>query len=419
MPRFPLLLLALPLAIAGSLAGDQAMAPIVGVTAADCDEYRPAVAYSSVHDEHLVVWGDNCPAATPPARIWARRFDRYGRPLGDVFPVAPTDDLRNRVDPAVTYDPLADRYLVVYGYHFSSTDFDIRARFLPWNGVDPAWGEFPVAQTDLLEVGPAIAYSTGSERYLVAYSRENALGRYEVWGALFGFGAVPVPFPITPSEPDLRVRPAVSYDSVWNEFVVAYDNAFDVFSRGVDAESGTVGIEATLSTTLDHELSAAAASCGGDQHLVTWFRGLPAIDNDVQARFLLGSGAIDGGVVAIAASAEHEDSADLDCMREGGDFLVVYVEELPAAGFGLSARRIAPSKDIRPRFPVIAAGAGETLDAFEPAVSASRDGWLVVWEQERAATPPHYRDLFARKVWDLFADGLEWGNLDAWSLVGP
>lgn len=144
----------------------QVVAPEVTVSAEDCDEIDVQAAYSPLHDDYLVVWNEICASGTPAARILGCRLDRWGRPSGDVFEVAPTSDGHHRTHPTVAFDPVADRDLVAYAFANDGSDLDIRARFLRWFGVVAGWDERLVAQANESEWNPDVAFSVATGKYL-------------------------------------------------------------------------------------------------------------------------------------------------------------------------------------------------------------------------------------------------------------
>ena len=268
MRQLSLLPLPFLLALPAALAAEEAMTPEVVVSAEDCDERDPQVAYNSLRDEFLVVWNDVCYSATPAARVLARRLNRYGLPVGATFEVSPTEDGRNRSRASVAYDPVNDRYLVVYAmdYWNNGSDLDIRGRFLAWDGVVPGWGEVIVSQSTDNEWNPEVSLSAATGNHLVAWSTLQATAGTVVWGALIAFGYAPSVFAI--ASPGFRIAPDLSYDATRDRFAVAYDDTNDALARLVEATNGAVLGEITVANSAPNESIAATASCGGGKHLV-------------------------------------------------------------------------------------------------------------------------------------------------------
>jgi hypothetical protein len=80
--------------------------------------------------------------------------------------------LVQRTDPSVAYDPVNDRYLVVYAYDSSAigTDWDIVGRFIPWNGPDNGLTEFAICDWTSKQMRPVVVYARTMEEYLVTWT---------------------------------------------------------------------------------------------------------------------------------------------------------------------------------------------------------------------------------------------------------
>ncbi len=81
------------------------------------------MAYNSKHDEYLVVWLDF-------RIISAHRVSSRGELLGNEFSIASHSDGMGA--PSVAYDPVYDRYLVVWGRESFPNNYDFYGRLVPW-----------------------------------------------------------------------------------------------------------------------------------------------------------------------------------------------------------------------------------------------------------------------------------------------
>jgi hypothetical protein len=61
----------------------------------------------------------------------------------------------------VAYDGDRDRYLVVwvYDYHGDGSDWDVRGRFIPWDGPDATLTEFSICDLNSEQWGPKVVYN--------------------------------------------------------------------------------------------------------------------------------------------------------------------------------------------------------------------------------------------------------------------
>lgn len=408
--------LALPLLLLASapLAAAESMAPeVVIATSPGCFVGDLRAAYNSRRNEFLVVWHEGCPIGSPSLRVLARRLDGFGLPMGDTFPVASSADGRDRYGPAVAYDDWGDRYLVVYtyDYHGDGSDLDIRARFLPAAGVDPTWFEFAVAQTGAPEYSADVAYSWVDFRFVVVWTRIAAATEM-LEGTRLTFPMALTPLEFGTAGP--RSWPDIAFDPLSNTVAVVTDNDQDIFLRQVLVANGQALIEKSVSAEPLTERFAAVASCGGDQFLVSWDSLYGGDDWDVLARFFHG-GVTDGPAFAITATTAREWFSEIACLAGGRSYLVVFEQEWPGAR-GVSARRMSVDKTMRDAFPVRGPIGGEPLSVTDEATAGGRHGWLVAWA---TILETGLREIHGRVVWELFAEGFEWGSTANWSGRAP
>lgn len=81
MRRFLLPALAGWWMLPGLLGAEETMAPEIVVSARDCHESAPDVAYDSSRDLYLVVWYEVCPTPATTRRVLARRLHSDGHPV--------------------------------------------------------------------------------------------------------------------------------------------------------------------------------------------------------------------------------------------------------------------------------------------------------------------------------------------------
>ncbi len=102
------------LAVAGSASLlAEAVGREVTISDSDIEKFLPAVAYNGDRQEFLVVWHNL--SGTGVRDISAARLDRFGKVIS-TFIVA--SGAYSRAQPAVAYDDVRDRYLVVYIYDY-------------------------------------------------------------------------------------------------------------------------------------------------------------------------------------------------------------------------------------------------------------------------------------------------------------
>jgi hypothetical protein len=208
----------------------------------------PHVAYNSQQDEYLVVYHYRNSTLFPAlnARIDGARISATGEYIENFV----ISDLANDCKtPDVIFDPEHNNYLVVWTYDANgdTSDFDLHGRIIPWDGpnaMTPA--SFPLSQMSAYhELSPRVSYSSLTDEFVVV----NSLVRNDGFSilpyvagnkvAFDGSGIVNLAKPefsiFNNSEP--RINPAITYNPVLNEFLVAWDNTSDVFASRVNAQT--------------------------------------------------------------------------------------------------------------------------------------------------------------------------------------
>jgi hypothetical protein len=438
------LILVLVLAISAPVVADVAVEREVTVSSQDADEYRPSIAYNGARDEYLVVWSDSWQFVVNPApfrTIMARRVDRYGKAIGSAFQLTP-DDFHDRQHPDVVYDPMADAYLVVYSYNWEEgsssvppTDWDIRGIRLGSDGT-PTSTEFTISSAvdDELEPKVAVSWPLGeAPKYMVVWTNQESTGMSWVRGALFPWGTPPSPFTVANVEFSYRMQPDVAYSYFYNNFLVAYmgtDTVVtgDIYVTAV-AHDGTVGSPITVAGWPDAETNPAIASCYWKNFIITWESELSATDTDIYARRVRGDGLILDAPTHVSAWALLERNSAVGCflvpdgidVDQNDEYLIAFELQYSneTGPFGITAATINDSGVVlEPVLTVRAPYIGEDGVTFHPAVAGGAAGWFVGWEHTRLSDPS-YLDMHARAVWDLFADGFEFGDCASWSSVTP
>jgi hypothetical protein len=174
---------------------------------ADYDALNPAVAYNSQDDEYLVVWegdddtdfGDG-PLADDEFEIFGQRINAAtGDEEGTDFRISETgpDGLAffKAHDPAVAYNPSANRYVVVWSSDIndlfpSDQGYEIRGQHLTSAGLAHGWPFFVSDMGNDWHRGgydPAVAYNSVEDEFLVVwYGDDDAVGLADDEWEIFG-----------------------------------------------------------------------------------------------------------------------------------------------------------------------------------------------------------------------------------------
>ncbi len=181
------------------------------------------MAYDTQNHVYLFVWG--------PSTIRGIFVSEDGSALGSAFQIS--DASVYSQTPRIAYSPDAGAFLVVWQSSEGVTTYSdgtrVRGRMVSYPaGVSAAATQVYSnnTYTTRWEVGPAIAYSTGSRQFLVAYNIYSATGA-EIGARLISGSGSPVgsEIAVTATSADYDREPAVGYFPGANRFVVAWSGS--------------------------------------------------------------------------------------------------------------------------------------------------------------------------------------------------
>lgn len=363
------------------------------VSSLDNEQLLPAVAYNWKHREYLVVWHNK----------WAGNRDIYAQRISDRGEVKSSFSISNmpfdRAQPSVAYDPVNDRYLVVWIYDTlgDGSDWDIMGRFVPWDGNDPNPSAFAISSWTTHQWNPQVIYARPHEEFLVVWTNEYQSGVLPTYVSGQRITAADGSFPdgawtIATHATENRLRPDAAYNRARDEYLITYDNGVDIFGvrrtwNGVVLGGGEFGIAGWP----DEEIRSSVAACSeADQYLVAW-QSLVSGDYDLYARFIQGDGA-PGNVYVISNYAGQQEEADVTCNLSNRQYMITWQEQITT--YGISGRLVFPDETLGTGFQIAAPGTSPGHN--NPAVAGGHTNYLVVWEHQRGVTV--YRDIHGRLI---------------------
>ena len=347
------------------------------------DNRNPAVAYNVLHDEHLVVWENH---RGDMVDIYARRISGSGEVLSWFSIVS--DSGRTNDQPVVSYSPVLDEYLVAYVYHLGSSDYDLWARRVAWDG---SWmsAEFPIDRAADLQWNPSIAYNSQDDEYMLVYENWWSDGTRDINGKrLSSEGTVLTTQNIIGGSDFTRGFPDVAYNEALNQYLVAYTRDIgtdgDIFGRILTAWAAALTVETPIcSDSFDQDFVALAA--GPAEYLAVWEDGTWGTDDyNIYACRIAGDGTpvgpSGGFPIAIETERLHADP-DVAFAQDGRGYLVAWRFFNPlASGQDIFGRWVLPGEE--------AAFGGEfpiddgTMEQAAPAVACSPWGQYFVAEED-------------------------------------
>lgn len=367
------------------------------VSALDNEQYQPSVAYNSQHDEYLVVWHNQWAGNKD---IYAQRVTGQGELLSG-FSVEPTGLYPNdRVDPSVAYDPVNDRYLVVWAYETAVDNWDIHGVFVNWDGlIEEGQDEYNICDAGESQHKPKVAYSKEEEEFMIVWMTVHSASPDDISGRRMK--ASDGTFPPSPSDftidhsTDDRINPEVAYNLERNEYLVVYDDSVDVFGTRFDRTGSPLGV-GEFDIASSSTLPSVAACWETDQYLVTWQDGVP----DIYAQFIKGfDGSLDGGPLHLENTSVDEVRSQVACNSAGNQFLVVWQQQFSSAEDdqdGIWGQFVNTDKTLGADFAIMSPTGGVTAEFTTPAVAGGNVNYLTVWEHDRAGTA--YQDIHGRLI---------------------
>ena len=368
---------------------------------ADRDAYNPAVAYSSVSKQYMVVWeGDQLAATDDEFEIFGQRLEITGsgltevgggadRIISDVGPVG--DPSRDAAFPALAYNSLQNQFLITWEGDDLATDdeFEIFGRrYKPDTDLFDG-SEFRISNFDVDAnrdaVRPAVAYNRTSGQYLVTFvgdnlptDEEHEVWGQRVWGSATMGTEVATDFRISNVGPDGTANRGVSFDErsndvVWNsdtnQYLVVFqgdggvtNNQWYVYGQRLSSTGGQAGNDfqissSTNSTNRTSSHPAVTYSNAADEYLVAWQSDVGttvAFEYEIFARSLKAGGQAASSPRQVSLVGNNGDTSRTpfhpDVAYNGfvDQYLISWeADDFPAANdeFEIFARRAAPDSD--------------------------------------------------------------------------
>ena len=225
----------------------------------------PVVAYNSVDNEYMVLWGDlrnTILIGDEPIMVvdsYAQLVSSTGRLIGGNFAVSSTSGIDWEADVEVAYNPGRNEYMIVWWDDRHWPDVDIYGRRVSDSG-SPLGGSFSICRVGGEQWFPNVVYSSVGEEYLVVWEDERNSG-LDIYGQhISDTGILDGPnFSISTARYSQEV-PRTAYNSVVNEYLVVWTDernkntsGFDIYgqlikSPGIPKPTPPIGLDSTTHT---------------------------------------------------------------------------------------------------------------------------------------------------------------------------
>jgi hypothetical protein len=295
------------------------------------DQIDTSIAYSISSNSYLSVWEDHHYGADWD--IYGRLIDANNNPGGFV---TINNDTKPSLAPDIAYNSIANEYLVVYEYAFSSTDHDIYAQRVAANG-NLIGGAVGLEVSLDYDANPAIAYNSYRNEYLIVWQRRvgaDEFKHYDIYAKRVNSAASPLTaaFAIAAVTKD-QTYPDVVYDTWNDQYLVAWQSYYstsdlgDILGRIVSWSGGLPGSELLIGYLVNTQLYPRLAfNTSYGEFLVVWEDRIGASSNwDIRGRRVNSSGGNIGNVIEIATAGDVVRSRPAVAYQGTiGEYLVAY-----------------------------------------------------------------------------------------------
>ncbi len=181
---------ALVLLVVAPASGDSITTQVSGVLGPDTDTWHPDIAYSTLHDEYMVVW--HYTAADGHRSVFGQRVARDGDLIGNAIAIA-AGGSQGRAAVTIAYNETRDEYFVAYqvdDYGDDQVRWEIWGRTVSWDGSFVGAERSLAGPADASCQFPKVAWNPHLNNYLVVHSRVDLGGSPRgVWSsAVWGDG---------------------------------------------------------------------------------------------------------------------------------------------------------------------------------------------------------------------------------------
>jgi len=376
------------------------------------------------------VWHDT--SLLEPYSVMGQRYTDKGELITEFVIAYENSPPRNNAQPDAAYDPINDRYLVVWIYdvYGNGNDWDVMGCLMPYDGPSASYTPIPLGYYSSNQWEPRVAYASTQQEFLVTWWNEGTPGIHSyisvqrVSSAGMALGAN---LDVAYGNED-REYPDLAYNQARNEYLITYqleDGGGDIYAVRMSALGSVIGGEFSIADWPDAETApAVAATAAGNEWAVAWQSDnsgeSEAMNIYVRRLWVDGSGIVQQAApVKMQATAYDEREPDIAVFPSNQDYLVVWEQQYWDGTIGVSGQALDTANVKGDFIDLRYLGFAEFNDSSRPALAAGPVSYFGVWEQERdnAAT---YQDIRGVMVFDyLFRDDFETGDLSAWSSSAP
>lgn len=281
-------------------------------------ESEPCVAYNATSNQYLAAWNESFGGN----RVRARIVNASGTLATGILDVVLDDSSL----PQAGHSPSNNRYLVVWGDSRNATD-DVYGQLVAANGT-LVGGALALATGAGDQIRPALAYSSSAAKYLLVWEDQPGTGAYKIRGRIVNadgtLGAGPFDIGSGTSN---QVEPAVAYDSVSGDFMVAWrslQTPHNIRAQRVSVAGTLVGGALTLSNATGNKSLPRIAYESWRQKFVVVWGDLRSTNLDVYGQYVAPDGSLWGGNFVVGSGSGNQFVPDVAASATQQSGMVVY-----------------------------------------------------------------------------------------------
>jgi len=393
------------------------------ISTANGDQRVPCSAYNSKDNEYLMVWSDRRAQSTSGKNIYGQVVLATGELKGNEFPIITSTGDQWMIN--IAYNSVDNEYMVIWG---DDPTGDIHGQRISNTGK--LIGTKFVIASAVYSGYPGIAYNNKDNKYLVVWDSgnwdQNAL---DIYGEFISKDGTPQgnKFAIC-SANENQYNPWINYNNTDNEYLVVWQderNFFDstniaIYGRKISNSGelkgiGDIAISSTFSLSFN-QIPSIAYSSNKNEYLVSWVEGLSESSHDIKGRLITGAGATDGSIFAICSASDEQYGPFAVYNNYRKEYLVVWTDNRGSSkdiygqrvldSGALKESNFTFSKEIDDQeYPCVAYNSSDSsyLVAWDDARNSSTSGLDIYAQLIDTPIPPTF-DLTANPT-SLLSDG--------------
>lgn len=319
-----------------------------------------------------------------PHRIWIE-FD-YGLPvLINVWVTESFEAYISRDNPDLAYDPINNRYLVVYERDIIEyIDSEIWGRFISADGVLSP--EFLISN-DKRCFDPKVVYNPENDTFLVTWQYEE---EYLIFAQILDEEGNPYEekgnFAVCPETVNGQYSPAVAVNTDTGDYLIAWDEQVyegnlerEIYGQLLDKEGNNQDVGRLDLVSMEESQSDPILAYSANRYLLVFGNTPDYYDYDIKGRMFNSEGELVEEIeIAVGDADQYVHALAVDDTNER--FLVVWQEYRNDETGNIFGRFINIDGTMEDDFPVYQS----EQDQYAPSVAFNADGgFLVAWQDDQ------------------------------------